>query len=68
MAAVEFVRCPACKQKLAVQGYVVAGSNIVCANPHCNTSLRIVQRRPIKVEHMPIAQTFNRDHRPESYG
>lgn len=68
MAAVEFVRCPVCNQKLAVHSYVVAGSNIVCANPRCNTSLRIVQRRPIKAEQVPIVQTFNRDHRPESYG
>jgi hypothetical protein len=65
---VEFVVCPVCKQKLAVQGYVGAGSHIVCANPTCNTSLRIVNRNPIKADQVPIEQTFNRDHRPESYG
>jgi uncharacterized protein YbaR (Trm112 family) len=65
---VEFVVCPVCKQKLAVQAYVGTKSHIVCANPKCNTSLRIVNRNPIKVDLVPIEQTFNRDHRPESYG
>lgn len=66
--AVEFVVCPVCKQKLAVQSYVVAGSYVVCANPACNTSLRIVSRNPIKTEHVPIEKTFHPDYRPESYG
>jgi uncharacterized protein YbaR (Trm112 family) len=65
---VEFVTCPVCKQKLAVQGYVVVGSNIVCANPNCNTSLRIVKRKPLRAEQVPVEQTFNHDDRPESYG
>ncbi len=65
--AVEFVQCPVCKQKLAVQGYVVVGSSIVCANPNCNTSLRITQRNPIKAERLTYEETRNPDHRPESY-
>lgn len=65
---VTFVVCPTCKQKLAVHTYVVAGSHIVCANPKCNTSLRIVQQKPIKVELVPIEQTFNPFNRPEAYG
>lgn len=66
--AVEFVQCPECKQKLAVQGYVVVGSSIVCANPKCNTSLRVVNRNPIKTERLTQQETFNADSRPESYG
>jgi uncharacterized protein YbaR (Trm112 family) len=66
--AVEFVVCPQCGQKLAVQAHVVAGSSIVCANPQCNTSLRVLGRKPIKVERLRIQETFNADHRPESYG
>ncbi len=65
---VEFVVCPTCKQKLAVHTYVLAGSNIVCANPQCNTSLRVVSHKPITVEPVPIEQTFNPFNRPEAYG
>jgi hypothetical protein len=65
---VEFVKCPNCQQKLGVQGYVSVGTHIVCANPKCNTSLRIVSRKPLKVERVPIEQTFTHAHRPESYG
>lgn len=64
----EFVRCPVCKQKLAIQDYVTVGSDVVCANPECLTSLRIVSRRPLRVEVVPIEETFNADDRPESYG
>jgi len=65
---VEFVTCPVCKQKLALQGYIVVGSGVVCANPHCNTSLRIVHRQPIRAEKVPMEKTFHPDQRPESYG
>lgn len=67
MAKVEFVVCPTCKQKLAVQPYVTVGTNIVCANPKCNTSLRIEQRSPIKFKVVPNHETFNPGNRPESY-
>jgi uncharacterized protein YbaR (Trm112 family) len=64
----EIVKCPVCKQKLAVHQYIVPGSFVVCANPNCGTSLRVVQRKPIKVEVVPVEQTFTPDYRPESYG
>jgi alpha-aminoadipate/glutamate carrier protein LysW len=65
---VEFATCPACGQKLAVYPYVVVGSNVVCANPRCNTSVRVTGREPIQVTYVPIDQTRNPDNRPESYG
>jgi hypothetical protein len=66
--AVEFVRCPNCKQRLAVQSYVSKGTLVVCANVKCGTSLRITQYRPLRVEVVPEAETYGVDFRPESYG
>lgn len=65
---VEKVVCPSCKQKLALQGYIVVGSQVVCANPKCNTSLHVTNRNPLKVEHVPIEKTLTPDFRPEAYG
>ena len=67
-ANVEFVKCPVCKQKLGVQSYVPVGSLVVCANSNCDTSLKIVNRNPIKVEVVPESATYHPDYRPESYG
>ncbi len=66
--AVEFITCPTCKQKLALQSYVAVGALVVCANPKCGTSLRITQRKPVKVEVVPEEETHHHDYRPESYG
>jgi hypothetical protein len=66
--AVEFVRCPNCKQRLAVQSYVAEGAMLVCANVKCGTSLRITRRNPLRVEAVPEAETYKVDYRPESYG
>jgi len=66
--ALQFVKCPVCKQKLAVMNYVVDGALLVCANPKCDTSLRVLGRRPLRVEAVPEAETFKPDYRPESYG
>jgi hypothetical protein len=66
--AVELVKCPNCKQKLAIYDYLVVGSQVVCANPNCDTSVRIVSRRPLKVEEVPEPETYTVDYRPESYG
>lgn len=66
--AVEIVKCPTCKQKLAIMDYVTEGTLVVCANPNCGTSLRIVGRRPLRVEPVPEEETYTPDYRPESYG
>lgn len=66
--AVEFVRCPVCKQKLALQEYVAVGAQVVCANIKCGTSLRIESRRPVRVTVIPEPETYKVDYRPESYG
>ncbi|NTU84852.1 MAG: hypothetical protein HGA45_36720 [Chloroflexales bacterium] len=66
--AVEFVKCPTCKQKLAVLEYMTTGSLVVCANLKCGTSLRIISRRPLRVEPVPEPETYKVDYRPESYG
>jgi hypothetical protein len=66
--AVEFARCPTCKQKLAVPAYVVAGALMVCANVQCGTSLRVAGRKPLRVEPVPEVETYKVDYRPESYG
>lgn len=66
--AVEFVKCPTCKQKLAIMEYMTVGSLVVCANERCETNLRIVGRRPLRVEVVPEEETYRPDYRPESYG
>ena len=66
--AIEFLKCPNCKQKLALQPFVMTGGMVVCANVKCGTSLRVVQRRPLRVEAVPETETHKVDYRPESYG
>lgn len=66
--AVEFVKCPVCKQRLALQSYIVVGTTVVCANPQCETRLRVIRRKPIRVEQVPVEETLNADASPESYG
>ena len=61
-----FATCPVCKQKLALQEYVVVGSEVVCAN--CETNLRVEKRNPLRLVQIPIQETFNASSRPESYG
>ena len=65
---VEFVKCPTCKQKLAVMNYVTSGALLVCANPKCETSLRVLGRGPLRVEAVLKTETYKVDYRPESYG
>jgi alpha-aminoadipate carrier protein LysW len=66
--APEFATCPVCKQKLAIQDYLVVGAQVVCANANCETNLRVEKRRPLRLVQIPIEDTFNMDSRPESYG
>ncbi len=66
--ALEFVRCPVCKQQLAIQDYVTVDTEVVCANRNCLSNLRITHHRPLRVELIPVEQTYNADDRPESYG
>jgi alpha-aminoadipate carrier protein LysW len=66
--APEFATCPVCKQKLAFQEYITVGTEVVCANPNCESTLRIDSRRPLRISLVPIQETFNADSRPESYG
>jgi hypothetical protein len=64
-----FVRCPFCKQKLALQEYMQrVGTDLVCANPKCETNLRVSKERPLTIEVIPVEATYNADDRPESYG
>jgi alpha-aminoadipate carrier protein LysW len=62
----EFASCPICKRKLALQEYVVVGSEVVCAN--CETNLRVEKRNPLRLAQIPVEETFNASSRPESYG
>jgi lysine biosynthesis protein LysW len=64
----EVVKCPVCKQKLALQDYVAVGALVVCANLNCGADLRVVSRRPARVEEVPESATYSVDFRPESYG
>jgi alpha-aminoadipate/glutamate carrier protein LysW len=64
--SVMIVACPVCKQKLAIQDYVPVGTMLVCAD--CETNLKIVSVKPIKIVHATIDETYNEDARPESYG
>ena len=63
--AIEFVACPVCKQKLVVYDYMTDGADVVCVN--CESNLRISQHNPIKLELIPLEETYNRNDRPESY-
>ena len=63
-----FANCPVCKQKLALQDYVIVGSEVVCANAKCETNLRVEQQNPLRLAQIPIQDTFNASSRPESYG
>lgn len=65
---VELVKCPTCRQRLALQEYVMDGAMVVCANEKCGTSLRVTGRRPLRVESVPEPETYQVDYRPESYG
>jgi hypothetical protein len=51
-----------------LQDYVTVGSEMVCANPNCESTLRIDSRRPLRISLVPVEQTFNANSRPESYG
>ena len=62
----EVISCPVCTQKLALQTYMLVGTEVVCVN--CETNLRVTKRRPLRVEQVPIEETYNVDSRPESYG
>ena len=64
--APELVTCPVCKQRLLIQDYVTVGSEMVCNN--CESTLRIEQRRPLKIALVPYTATLDSDSRPESYG
>jgi hypothetical protein len=66
--SVEFIKCPACGQKLALQDYVLKGNEVVCANQKCLTTLRVDQRNPLRLSVVPVEQTRKVDSRPESYG
>ena len=66
--APEIVTCPVCKQKLMLQDYVTVGSEMVCANKECESTLRIESRNPLRVKLVPYTATLDRDGRPESYG
>jgi alpha-aminoadipate/glutamate carrier protein LysW len=66
--SVEYSTCPSCRQKLALQSYVLKGSEVVCANAKCLAIIRIDQRTPLKVSIVPVEQTRNANSRPESYG
>jgi lysine biosynthesis protein LysW len=65
---VEIVRCPACKQRLGLQSYVVVGALLACANETCAANLRVVSLHPLRVEQVPESATYSVDYRPESYG
>ncbi|ACL25762.1 MAG: hypothetical protein KatS3mg055_0414 [Chloroflexus sp.] len=66
--SVEIVKCPSCKQKLAIFPYVPVGGLVVCANRNCGADLRLVSRKPARVELVPQQETYTVDYRPESYG
>ena len=66
--APEMVTCPVCKQKLLIQDYVTVGSEVVCTNNNCESTLRIESRRPLRVALVPYTATLDADGQPESYG
>lgn len=66
---IAFAQCPVCKQKLALQSYMqVIGTRFVCANPDCDTNIKVTGNNPLKIELLPESETRDADARPESYG
>jgi hypothetical protein len=62
-----FATCPVCKQKLALQDYMVlVGAEVVCDS--CETNLRVERVKPFRLAQIAIEETFNSSSRPESYG
>jgi ssDNA-binding Zn-finger/Zn-ribbon topoisomerase 1 len=65
---VAIVRCPKCKQKLGLSpSMTMVGTIVVCANPRCETHLRVIRQRPARVEPVPYEETLTADANPESY-
>lgn len=64
---IEIIRCPKCRQKLALYPGMVVGTIVVCANPRCETRLRITRRKPARIEHVPYEETLTANGNPESY-
>ena len=62
----EIVTCPVCEQKLMLQDYVTVGSEVACNN--CESTLRVENRRPLRVALVPYTATLDQNGRPESYG
>jgi hypothetical protein len=46
----------------------LVGAEVVCANPRCETNLRVESLNPLRLAQIPIQETFNASSRPESYG
>jgi hypothetical protein len=46
----------------------VIGTRFVCANPDCDTNIKVTGNNPLKIELLPVSETRDADARPESYG
>ena len=57
--------CPVCKAKLWLNDTMRLGAMVGCVN--CNSDLRVISRRPDKLEAVPESETHNADSKPESY-
>ncbi|MCS6888411.1 MAG: hypothetical protein NZQ09_09395 [Chloroflexus sp.] len=53
---------------MAIFPYVPVGGQVVCANRNCGASIRLVSRKPLRIELVPEEATYTVDYRPESYG
>ena len=46
----------------------LVGVEVVCANPKCETNLRVEKQNPLRLVQIAVEETFNASSRPESYG
>lgn len=60
------IKCPVCNSKLWLNDTMRPGALVGCVN--CDRDLRVVSRKPDKLEAVPESETHNADSKPESYG
>jgi uncharacterized protein YbaR (Trm112 family) len=59
------LRCPVCKKKLWLNPTMRVGTLVGCVN--CDTSLRVTNRNPDRLEPIKQTETLTADSKPESY-
>ena len=59
-------RCPSCNKKLALNGTMLPGTQVVCVS--CGSHLALEAITPLRLQTIDPAASRNEDARPEAYG